>query len=302
MRKGFYTALGTPLNEKGEFLPGSFVRQVEEQLHCGASGLLVMGSMGIGAMVKNSKYRKVAKAAADAVRGSCPVFVGVADASAARVKERIYCLSGLKIDGVVSTIPYYETLSQDAAVTFFRTIADGSPFPVYLYDLPSVTKTPLSYDTVVALSRHDNIRGIKTGNLVTARKLLAEYGESERFETFFSNLDLFDVASRYGIVKNLDGMFSCTAPIARKLYDQMDAGNWEKAAYYLDQIISLRDVFVRTGIFPGFTCAMNLLGYEGSFSPDYAGAAGEEQKRMVGKGMRKIGMLQTPRPLATAAD
>ena len=58
MEKGFYTALGTPLDENGNFIPGSMARQIEQQIEAGVSGLLVMGSMGNMTYLKNSEYPK----------------------------------------------------------------------------------------------------------------------------------------------------------------------------------------------------------------------------------------------------
>ena len=88
MEKGFYTALGTPVEKDGTFCAGSMVTQVERQVAAGASGLLVMGSMGNEPYIKNSEYRKVAEISVAAARGKCPVLVGVTDVSIARVIDR----------------------------------------------------------------------------------------------------------------------------------------------------------------------------------------------------------------------
>ena len=69
MNKGFYTALGTPLDENLNFCAKSMANQIEQQIEAGVSGLLVMGSMGNMTYLKNSEYPKVAKAAAEAARG-----------------------------------------------------------------------------------------------------------------------------------------------------------------------------------------------------------------------------------------
>ena len=62
MEDGFYTALGTPLDEEGNFLADSFRAQVADQLEAGASGLLALGSMGAQAGVKTAECSKVARA------------------------------------------------------------------------------------------------------------------------------------------------------------------------------------------------------------------------------------------------
>ena len=61
MKNGFYTALGTPLDSQDNLCAKSFAKQVEDQVTAGASGVLVMGSMGMGPYVRDSEFAKVAK-------------------------------------------------------------------------------------------------------------------------------------------------------------------------------------------------------------------------------------------------
>ena len=92
MEKGFYTALGTPLDENGNFIPGSMANQIEQQIEAGASGLLVMGSMGQMTYIKQDEYAKVAAESVKAAKGRIPVLVGVTDVSIHRVMDRVEAL------------------------------------------------------------------------------------------------------------------------------------------------------------------------------------------------------------------
>ena len=66
MKKGFYTALGTPLNDDFTFCEKGMREQIEQQIAAGASGLLVMGSMGNMSYLVDSEYPKVAKCSVEA--------------------------------------------------------------------------------------------------------------------------------------------------------------------------------------------------------------------------------------------
>lgn len=269
MNSGFYTALGTPLDQSGNLVAGSFKKHIDEQIEAGASGLLVMGSMGIEPYIKQSEYSKIAKEGASVVNGKCPVFIGAMDNSLERVRERIDSLEGLKIDGIVVTTPYYYVSTQDELIEFFSEIADFSPYPVYLYDLTAVTKVRINPETVEKLMSVDNIKGIKTGDIITAKRLFLSPRKKDNFAIMFSGLDIFDIAYKYGIEMNLDGMFACTAPIAEKMYKSFRENKYEAATGYLDQILGLREELFKVGVFRGFSYAMNLLGYDGIFAPDY---------------------------------
>ncbi len=89
MNNGFYTALGTPLTEDGRIIEASLIKHIEQQIDAGASGLLLMGSMGIEAQIMNSEYGKIVDIAERTVAGRLPLFVGAMDNSIARVIEKI---------------------------------------------------------------------------------------------------------------------------------------------------------------------------------------------------------------------
>jgi len=290
LKEGFYTALGTPVDNNGNLIADSFQKHVEEQIEAGASGLLAMGSMGIEPYLKQSEYRKIALAASETARGRCPVLVGVMDNSIARVMEMIDSLEGLHIDGVVATTPFYYSVTQEELKKFFSEIADRSKYPLYLYDLAVVTKTKIAVGTIEFLMQHDNIKGIKTGDLIAVRELSRNCRWKDDFAVIYSGLDTFDAAWQYGVKMNLDGMFSCTPVTTSKLYKSLEQNDFEQAGKYLDEILTLRNTLVEVGVFKGFTCAMNILGYEGSFAPDYTGEPEEKDFDKIRQCMKKCGM------------
>lgn len=293
MESGFYAALGTPVDDNGNFIADSMAEQIEQQIAAGASGLLVMGSMGNEAYLKNSEYAKVARCSVEAVKGRVPVLVGVTDVSVVRVKDRIDSLGDLKgIDGVVSTVPYYALVNQDEIYNFYKAIADYSKAPVYLYDLAVVTKVATLPGTVQKLWHHPNIKGIKSGNLVTHRLLLRAEDRPADFTQMYSNIDTFDIAYRYGIDYNLDGMFTCTPKNAKKLYAALAADDMDAAAGLLNNILGLRDLFGKVpGFMDAYSHAMNLIGCRGNFSVDYEIRNSEEEKQRITEMMKQIGEI-----------
>ena len=293
MNKGFYTALGTPLDKDGNFCPESMARQIEQQIQAGASGLLVMGSMGQMTYIKNSEYAKVAACSAEAAKGRVPVLVGVTDVSINRVMDRVAELEKIDgIDGIVSTVPYYSACSQEDVFQFYNTIANKAKYPVYLYDLAVVTKTATLPATVKRLWKNPNIKGIKSGNMVTHRVLMRDEEKPADFSQMFSNIDEFDIAYKYGIDKNLDGMFSCVPKTSKKMYDALAVGDMVTAGKALDDILSLRDLFITTGnLMMAYTHAMNLLDCEGIFGYDYHLDIPQEQKERVTAAMKALGEI-----------
>ena len=293
MNKGFYTALGTPLDENLSVCEKSFANEIEQQIEAGVSGLLVMGSMGNMTYLRDCEYAKVAKVAAEAAKGRVPVLVGVTDVAISRVMDRVAALEGIKgIDGIVSTVPYYSVVSQNNIYDFYNEIANRSGRATYLYDLAVVTKTATAPDTVKRLWKNPLIKGIKSGNMVTHRILMRAEDKPADFTQMYSNIDDFDIAYNYGIDKNLDGMFACTPKTAQKMYTALAAGDMATAAKALDAILALRDLFAGTrNLLMAFTYAMNLLGCDGIFAPDYMLDVSEEEKARVKAAMEALGEI-----------
>ena len=290
LKNGFYTALGTPLDEEGNLVAESLKKHIEQQIAAGASGLLLMGSMGIEAYIKNSAYEKIVKTAVEANAARLPLFVGAMDNSIVKVMEKIAMIGDADIKGVVLTTPYYSMLNPAQLENWFKTIADRSPHPVYLYDLAVVTKMKITLPLIDKLISHPNIKGIKTADWALIKSIERKYPDAD-FECLYSGLDTFDYANMMGIGKNLDGMFSCTPKNGRQLYDCIEAGDFVGARRHLDNILLMRDTMVAHGLMYSFTYCMNLLGCEGNFHQDYCLPISEESKRVMEETMKKIGEI-----------
>lgn len=290
MKKGFYTALGTPLDKDGNLVEASLRKHINQQIDAGASGLLLMGSMGIEACIKNSAYKEIVRVASEEVNGRLPLFVGAMDTSIVKVLEKIEMMKGAKIDGVVLTAPYYGAANDEVAINWFTTIADNSPYPIYLYDLAVAVKYKITMPVLAQLIEHKNIKGIKTADWELIQAIGRKYPEKD-FQCFYSGLDSFDYANMMGIDKNLDGMFACTPKNGRKMYDCVEAGDFTGARKYLDNILLLRDTMLKYRLMSCFTHCMNLLGCEGNFHQDYVLLPTDEGKAVIEATMKEIGEL-----------
>lgn len=290
MKEGFVPALGTPLDKQGNLIADSFKKQIEDQINAGAVGLLCMGSMGIQAFIRGGVYPQVAKAAVEAAAGRVPVYVGAMDTSIARAKERMAAVEDLDIAGFVFTAPYYAPASRDQMMNFFKGVAAATKHQILLYDLPGVTQCKITYDMVLELIRDvPNMAGIKSADLQMFRKLKLNPDVPKDFVMVYSGLDTFDIAYKWGITNCLDGMLSCTPANTEEMFSAMAAGDYETAAQCLNHIVALRDFFVSHDLWPSFTAAMNLLGYEGSYGPDYVSEIQAGYPEAIHQEMIRIG-------------
>ena len=86
-------------------------------------------------------------------------------------------------------------------------------------------------------------------------------------------------------------MMDCTPANSKKLFAAMENGDYTAAAKYLDNIVALRDFFIKRNLWPSFTVAMNLLGYEGDYAPDYVSPIQPEYIDEIKQELIRIGEL-----------
>ena len=288
MNDGFYPALGTPTNDIGEIIESSYKKEIELMIEAGAQGVLCMGTMGKMAAIRNSEFPKIAKNCFNVISGRIPVMVGVMDCSVSRVLDRIVALGNINIDGVVATTPYYSKVGSDDIISFFKMLSYNSKYPVYIYDLPSVTQSPITVDILKSLIDIPNIKGVKTANLNLILDLYRNNWRKDDFSVFYSGLDLFDVALNSGVGKNLDGMFTCTPYNSKKIYENMEQGNSMMVSKHLNNILKLRNLFLKGNVLPAYSYAMELIGCPGNYHFDYDNPISKELMEEINNCMKAI--------------
>lgn len=292
MKSGYVPAVGTPLDKNGNLCVESYKKQIDDQIEHGAIAILSMGSMGIQPYMRTSVCPDVAKAAVEATAGRVPVYVGAMDCSIARARERMAAMEDLDIAGFVLTTPYYYACTPQMIINYYKGACAGTKHKVLMYDLAVVTQSKITYEIVKELIRTvPNLAGIKSADMNMFRKLKLDPEVPEDFLMVYSGLDNFDIAYKWGIDKCLDGMPACTPVNSGKLFTAMKNGDYDKAAEYLNNIIALRDLFVARDLWPSFSTAMNLLGYEGNFAPDYVSPIKEEYIKEIKNELVRIGEL-----------
>jgi dihydrodipicolinate synthase/N-acetylneuraminate lyase len=288
LKNGFYAALGTPTDDNGKLIETSYAKGIELMIASGTSGMLCMGSMGNMVGIRNSEYAKTAALCVRTVAKRVPVMVGVMDCSVNRVSDRIEALDNIEIEGVVTTSPYYYRLNASEIINFYTMVSKYSKYPLFIYDLPSVTQSPVTIDILNRLMKIHNIKGIKTANINMIMELIRNNPVRSDFTLFYSGLDTFDVAIKSGIRKNLDGMFTCTPYNSRMMYENIEDGDDMKISRHLNNILILRNIFLKEDLFPAYSYAMELLGCPGNYHPDFDKQVSDKLKEEIRGWMKSI--------------
>lgn len=290
IKKGFYTALGTPLDKHGNIIEESLAKHIESQITAGASGLLLMGTMGMLGCIKHDQYEIAVRTAEKVTAGRVRLMVGAADNSIVQIKWKMDILNKYNVCPVL-TAPYYMKIREPLIESFFKRVAELTDKEIFLYDHPYTSNVNLTYDAVLKISECQKIKGIKTGNIILAKALHDSKKIKKDFTPILSNSDLFAVGYAYGIEHYLDGIFACFPKTIQRAQDAFNRNDHVSAREALNEMMEVRDFMISVGTRPSFTYAMNLLGFEGNFGPDYEEELSEENKKKMRELLTKIGEM-----------
>ncbi|MGB1076914.1 MAG: 4-hydroxy-tetrahydrodipicolinate synthase [Bdellovibrionales bacterium] len=170
--KGLYTALVTPFSEESVDYESLSVL-LERQVQAGADGVVILGSTGEPATISCEERQQIVQNVVDQVDHRIDVVVGVGESCTGETIERALAAQELGADGLLVVSPYGNKPPQRGLEAHFSMVADRVDI---LYNIPCRTGTYIEPSTVVTLSEHENIIGVKdaSSNFVDMAQIVKE--------------------------------------------------------------------------------------------------------------------------------
>ena len=159
--KGLGTALATPFNKDLEIDYKSLKKLIEYTLDGGVNFLVILGTTGENATLSWKEKLKLLEFVLKITEKNKPILFGLGGNNTYELIKKGKQLKHFNIDGILSVCPYYSKPTQLGIIRHFNMLADSLPFPIILYNVPSRTGTNMTVSTTLALSKHENIIGIK---------------------------------------------------------------------------------------------------------------------------------------------
>ena len=182
MKKPVFTgaavAIITPFKSTGEVNYEEFGRIIDHQIAHHTDAIIVCGTTGEAATLTQDERLTLLRRAKQAACGHCPVIMGAGTNCTAGSVENAELAAQNGADALLAVTPYYNKGTQAGLLAHYTAIADASPLPLVLYNVPSRTGVDLLPETVRALARHPHIAGIKEacGSISRAAQLLGRCG------------------------------------------------------------------------------------------------------------------------------
>ncbi|WP_425618665.1 dihydrodipicolinate synthase family protein [Anatilimnocola sp. NA78] len=172
--RGIVPPLVTPLADRGELDRAALARIIERMIEAGVAGIFVLGTTGEAPALDYRLRYELVEAASEIIAGRVPMLVGVTDPSLTEALDLAQHAAASGASAIVAAPPYYFPLQQRDLLRYFTLLAEQSPLPLFLYNMPACVKVEISIATTEACTRLPNVCGVKDsgGSLDHFRQLL----------------------------------------------------------------------------------------------------------------------------------
>jgi 4-hydroxy-tetrahydrodipicolinate synthase len=170
MRKAFTgvgTALVTPFTRNGDVDEAAVRRLGRRQVDAGVHFLAPCGTTGENPTLTHDERLRIVEILVDEVKGQVPILAG---AGGYDTKEVIHLAADFEkrgVSGLLSVTPYYNKPTQEGLFQHYRAIAESTPLPIVVYNVPGRTGVNVEVATLARLAELPNIVGVKeaSGNM-----------------------------------------------------------------------------------------------------------------------------------------
>lgn len=264
--KGIIVPLVTPLENQDVIDFEGAKILLERIIAGGASAAFLLGTTGeMQSLSMDTRYDFVSYMCRLA-EGRIPVMVAVTETSFAESVRFARHAAECGASAVVAAAPYYFSSSQNELKDWYIALADASPLPVYLYNMPSHVKVFLEVPLVCELAAHPNIVGLKdsSGNMTYFSKLLHHFKDTD-FAIYMGPEEQTAAAVMMGADGGVNGGANMFPELYVALYEAAAAGDFkavnELQTKVMDISAGVYDVAGGSSSYlRGLKCALGILG------------------------------------------
>ncbi len=295
---GIVPPLVTPLRGRDELDSAGLERLIEHVLGGGVHGLFVLGTSGEAPNLSHRLRRELIDRVCRQVRGRVPVLVGVTDTSFVEAVELARYAAGAGADSVVSAAPYYFPAGQPELVEFITRLASQLPLPLFLYNMPQMTKVRFEVETIERVLHIERIVGLKdsSGDLEYFERVLALARQRPGFSVLVGPEALLVETLRRGGQGGVNGGANVWPELLVGLYRAVRSGDQAAVGRLAPRLARLGEIY-RIGrhasaVVKGLKCALALLGICDDFMAEPFSRFNEPERERVRAVLLELELLR----------
>lgn len=240
--RGTGVALITPFKKDFSVDYDALEKTIDFVIDNGVEYIVSLGTTGEAPTILKDEKKEIALFTYEKVNKRVPVVVGIGGNNTLEIAKELKTFPLNDAVAVLSVSPYYSKPSQEGLYQHYKALADVSPKPVLLYNVPGRTGRNLTAETTLRLAEHDNISGIKeaSGDMIQAMQIMKHSPEDFLVCSGDDSLGLPLVAC------GMDGVISVIANCMPQQYSSLVRlaldGKLKEAKAINDELLDVYDI------------------------------------------------------------
>ncbi len=263
---GIIPPMITPLSGRDTLDVAGLERLIEHIVAGGVNGLFILGTSGEAPGLSYRLRRELVERTCRQVRGRLPVLVGITDTSFVEAIAMAALAADAGAQAVVSAGPFYLPTAQPELIDYVERLVPELPLPLYLYNMPQLTKVPFESETVKRLTGLKQIAGVKdsSGDIRYFEKLIALKRERPDWSVFVGPEHLLADATQRGGDGGVNGGANYHPRLFVDLFAAVKRGEAVRVEQLQREVLQLGQIYTigrhASAVIKGMKCACSLLG------------------------------------------
>jgi len=261
---GVFPPISTPFIN-GKVAYDKLASNVEKWSLTGLKGFVVLGSNGEYVYLSEEEKRTVVDTVVESTTKEMLVIAGTGCESTAETLRLTEDCARIGVHAALVVTPHYYAgrMREAALMKHFSELADHSPIPILLYNVPKFTHINMAADFVIRISEHPNIIGLKdsSGNIIQLAEILN--GVSKDFNVLVGTAGVLFSGLTIGCVGGISALANVAPEACVKIFDLVKAGDLDAARELQLKMIPVNQAVTAIYGVPGLKAAMDMRGYFG---------------------------------------
>lgn len=262
---GIYPPIPTPFNDDESVAYDKFAANLEQWLSWPLAGVVMPGSNSEAAHLSPDERLELWRICGEATAGSHKRFIAGtgADTTAATIAlTETAAKAGAMATLVLPPYFYKGAMSHEVLLVHYRAVADASPIPILVYNVPAFTGVDFAVPTLLALAEHPQIIGMKdsSANVVKVATVLAARPD---FQVLSGSASALLAFLSLGAVGGIMALANIAAEPLHQLMTAWENGRFTQARQIQLSLVNLNSaITARYGV-PGLKYALDRIGLYG---------------------------------------
>lgn len=286
--RGIIPPVITPLSDRDTLDRAALERVLENMINAGVKGVFVLGTTGEGPSLSYRLRREVVETTTRVVNRRVPVLVGITDTAFVESVNVARAAASAGADGVVLAPPYYMPEGQPELRDYLDHLVPELPLPLFLYNMPSLTKVSFEFDVVKWAMQQPNIIGLKdsSGNMGYFNRLLELRSQRPDWTLVTGPEELLAETVLLGGHGGVNGGANVFPKLYVNLHAAAEAGDLQRTRELHSLVIAVASRLYTIGrhssaVIKGIKCAASCLGLAGDFMAEPFHRFKEPERKQV---------------------